>query len=268
MTNQIFKEKDLPMDDLKSLGLYSGDRLDMDKENLEALLAGRRTDMITFHNLKTEGFRIEQLDARLSLSREPDGTLSLSVHPVYKEAQQHDQLVNREVEQLKSGEVGSIGKTYKDSAGNEKIIVIEYDNKTREFVSYNPEKVRPPDQVNGQTLSAEQKALFRKGRVIELPDGTQIQFRAAEHKGLLSNRTGLVLSVLLDGGMSYLLITGIRNLFGQKSKQLTPFTKGYHQALKDMQVHRHGEPNEKQFQEPASNRPKQLRRGYKRGYSR
>src|SRR3546814_1748387 len=106
----------------------------MDKENLNALLAGRRTDMITLSNLKTEGFLIEQLDAKLSLRRQPDGTLSLSVHPVYKEAQLHDQLINREAEQLKSGEVGSIVKTYKDGADNEKTIVIEYDNKTREFV--------------------------------------------------------------------------------------------------------------------------------------
>ena len=42
-------------------------------------------------------------------------------------------------------------------------------------------------------------------------------------------------SLVLDGGISYLLMRGLRNLFGSKTVQKDPYTEGYQRALLDMQ---------------------------------
>lgn len=72
--------------------------------------------------------------------------------------------------------------------------------------------------------------------MIELADGTRIQHSATESKGIRSDRKALILSVLLDGGISYLLLRGIRNLVGNSDAQKEGYTKGYNQALADSMV--------------------------------
>ncbi len=43
------------------------------------------------------------------------------------------------------------------------------------------------------------------------------------------------LSVLLDGGLSYLLITGVQKLLGKQSKEDKAYSEGYLQAIKEVQ---------------------------------
>lgn len=50
-----------------------------------------------------------------------------------------------------------------------------------------------------------------------------------------SNRNVLVLSVLLDGGLSYLLLTGIGRMLGQKSGEEQSYSIGYQDALQKVQ---------------------------------
>lgn len=61
--------------------------------------------------------------------------------------------------------------------------------------------------------------------MVELPDGTQFQFSTTDRKGIRSNRNGLVLSVLLDGGLSYLLFTGIGRMLGKKVVRNNPIQR-------------------------------------------
>lgn len=42
-------------------------------------------------------------------------------------------------------------------------------------------------------------------------------------------------SLILDGGISYLLLRSLRNLFGNKAAQKDPYTEGYQKAMQDMQ---------------------------------
>lgn len=238
---KIHKEKDLPLDDLAKLGLVSNGKVTIGKEDLSAMLSGRRTEMISLNNLNADGIKIEQLDVRLSLRREPDGTLSLKVHPVYKEARHHSMLVNAEAEQLMSGKVANIKKTITDDKGNEHSVVIEYDEKTKEFVSYNPDEVEAPEAVYGIPLNEKQKKKFREGEEVSLHDGTIFQHRASNSKGIVSNKTALVLSILVDGGISYLLVSGLSNLFGSKRKQETAYNEGYQNALRDVKLQERGQ---------------------------
>jgi len=65
--------------------------------------------------------------------------------------------------------------------------------------------------------------------------GTRLQHRAGESKGMLSDRSALILSVLFDGGISYLLMRGIRALRGEEGQQVDYNTAAYKEAFSAMQ---------------------------------
>lgn len=260
----LFDEKELPLTDLEKLGLYKDGKPIMEQEDIVALLSGRRTDLIRIENLQSEGFRIEALDAKLSLERSWDNKITLRLHPIYKEVQQHPLLIPVEAQQLEMGTFSNVQKTYQTHEGKKKSWVIEYDRETKEFISYDPDKVVAPEKVNGETLSDIQKELYRNGGLVQLSDGTLFQHRASERKGLLSDRAALVLSVLLDGGLSYLVIRGLRNILNNPKEQKDEYSAGYNQVMREMEQQRLK--TDQQTQE--NNQKAQHSRGYSRGTSR
>lgn len=209
-----FNQQELPLEAFQKLGIVKNGVPDLSIENFNALLAGRRTDLISLSDLKTDIFTIKQIDAKLSLLREDSGNIELLIHPIYKEARKHALLTELESEQLIKGNFTHLTKEITTPEGKPKSTIIEYDSQTKEFISYDPEEVIAPDTVNGYKLNAKQKEAFKKGEIVELPDGTQFQHRASDAKGVLSDHKMLLLSVLLDGGFSYLLLRGINNLAG------------------------------------------------------
>lgn len=227
------KEKELPVAELEKLGLYRDGALTLKDGDIAALLAGRRTDLHSLHNLEMDGFKISQLDAKLSLSRVEDGKIALKLHPIYKEVQPHPLLNEKETKQLLAGKQESISKTV-DDKGMERRLVIEYDEQTKEFITYFPYQVEVPPKVNGETLDEKQKKAFQHGEVIELADGTRLRHSAADSKGVKSDTKRLIFSVLLDGGLSYLVMRGLRNLAANVDLQKEGYTQGYNQALADM----------------------------------
>ncbi|MET3114644.1 hypothetical protein AAKU52_002379 [Pedobacter sp. CG_S7] len=125
----------------------------------------------------------------------------------------------------------------------DKDAVIEYDPQTKQFMSYDPAKIKSPEKINGETLSAEKKRKLKEGEVVALGDGTEIQLSTSDKNGVRSNRAGLVLSILIDGGISYLLITGIKSLLdkGNQPPKATSkekdeaYSKGYLKALVEVE---------------------------------
>jgi len=116
-----------------------------------------------------------------------------------------------------------------------KDMVIEYDQKTKQFYYYDPNSINTPESVNGEQLSERQIKKYKKGDVVKLADGTELQFSPSSAKGLRSNRSALVLSVLLDGGISYLLITGISKLLGQNKIDDNVYSQGFRDAIKKVE---------------------------------
>lgn len=228
-----FKENHLPLEDLEKIGLFKNGKILLEKEDIDALLSGRRTELVNLYNLKADGFVIEQLDAKLSIELDLEHKVILRIHPVYIEPQLHPLLLPHEAELLQNGKIGNLQKTYQDG-GQQKALQFEYDPETREFLSYDPAKVSAPLTVNGETLTNKQKQDFRNGSLVKLADGTKLQYRAADRKGVLSDRPVLVLSVLFEGGISYLLIRGIRNLFNKHEPQKIEQTKGFTEAMKEL----------------------------------
>ena len=101
-------------------------------------------------------------------------------------------------------------------------------------MSFDPRAIKAPEAVDGQTLSPEQKKKYKEGEVVELADGTEIQLSTIDKRGIRSNRNGLILSVVLDGGLSYLLMTGVQRILGKKTKEEESYSQGYIDGLKEI----------------------------------
>jgi hypothetical protein len=260
--NAHYQSKDLPKGDLEKLGLYKDGKFLLEQDDLDALLAGRRTQLISLHELKADGFQIDQLDAKLSVTADWDGKLTLKIHPIYKQPKLHPMLNEHEAQVLIDGQIDTLHKIY-EKDGKSKAYAFEYDPETREFVAYDPDKVIAPEKVNGETLTDAQKKAFRNGEVITLGDGTQFQHRASERKGLRADRAALLLSLLLDGGISYLLIRGIKALLNKPQKDAE--TEGYLKALAELDQKLKQQAKQQSQQ---AEQPQQEYKGYGKGRSR
>jgi len=81
-------------------------------------------------------------------------------------------------------------------------VLFEYDRDTKSYVGKNTKAIVAPEEVNGIALTPEQKRKYKEGEQVQLEDGTQIQ--ASPISNIKFNRRMAILSVLLDGGLSYL----------------------------------------------------------------
>lgn len=230
--NTNYALKDLPLADLEKIGLYKDGKFLLEQDDMDALLTGHRTEMISLKELKADGFEIDQLDAKLSVVPDWDNKLTLKIHPIYKEPKLHPLLNEHEANALINGNIDTLQKIYQHK-DQRKTYSFEYDPETKEFIEYDPEKVIVPEKVNSQVLTDQQKDAFRNGEVIWLNDGTQFQYRASDRKGIRADRAALVLSILLDGGISYLIIRGIKALVGLPQQDAE--TEGYLKALDEIQ---------------------------------
>jgi len=246
MIKQIFDEQMLPMEDLQRLGLAENGRLNLDKDDLAALLSGRRTDMLRLENLSADGVQIPLLDAKLSVKPNANGDLELLVHPIYRKAEYPSYLTDTEAEKLEKGEAVNIEKSIIDQQGRKREVLIEFDKETQEFIITDSERILVPDMVNSQYLSLEQKERYRKGKEVQLPDGTTFQYSGTEAKGMRSNKLALIASIVIDGGLSYVLYKGLNALFGQKQdkEKAEVYSKGYYDDLAKMQE----QESEKEFE--------------------
>lgn len=225
----------LPMKDLEIFGVIKNGKFTIPEKEVNALKNGGMTDIVELTDLKGKDIYIDKLPARLSIVRGEDGNPALRIDPVYREPNVHPNLNETERNQLVRKELANIKKTYVDKEGNIQTEIIEYDQRTKQFLSYNPREIKAPQSVNGKELDPQQKKKYKEGETVLLADGTAFQLSPSAPKGLRSNKSGLVLSVLLDGGLSYLLITGAQKLVGKESQEDKAYSEGYLQAIKEVQ---------------------------------
>ena len=160
------------MEELQKLGLADRNGLHIDEDDLDALLAGRRTDMLRLENLEQQGLHIPALDAKLSLRRKADGGVELLAHPIYKYAEGPEYLTDTEKESLEKGEAVNVVKTISDGEGDKREVLVEFDKDTNEFIAVDTGKIFPPEEINGIPLTKKQNENYRKGKEVETEDGT------------------------------------------------------------------------------------------------
>lgn len=129
---------------------------------MQKLLDGQKTDIIRLP-LQREGVRLD-IDARFSLKRNPDNSVSLMMHKVGEERNKELNLANNDVERLKKGEI------IKTAHQNEPFLT-QLDEKTHRFLQIQQSKLIVPDVINDIHLGLEQKAALREGKAIELQKG-------------------------------------------------------------------------------------------------
>lgn len=279
----------MPIDDFKKLGLMNNDTLNLTKDDLKELSAGRKSGLLDLKNLEHEGIQIERLKAKVSLQENIDGSLSVVVHPIYKNPQKHSLLNDKEMDSLITGEKANIVKSYIDEKGKNHKMLIEYDKDTKEFVSMNTNRILVPEKINNEPLTPAQKAKYKEGEAVTMPDGTMLQSSPTAKNGVRSNNTFLVLSILIDGGVSYLLVKAAQALLSndrnndpgraQSAQINNAFQKGYLEAVKEMEAQKWNNRNSKLMNFPddhhkldldelklkGQNNNKQESRGYTRG---
>jgi len=79
MVTEELKNK-MPVEDFKKIGLMSNDTLNLTREDLKELSAGRKSGLLDLTNLEHEGIQIERLKAKISLQENKDGSLSVVLH--------------------------------------------------------------------------------------------------------------------------------------------------------------------------------------------
>jgi len=235
MRQEVFEEEDIPLPEFENLGLSKDGRLDLGEHDLRALLSGGRTELLHLGNLEDDDIKIMNLDAKLSLRRNEQGGLDLLIHPVYRRIMTPAYVTDEEAEKLASGELVNLGKVI-EIDGRKREVVIEFDQDTNEFVITDTERVLAPDFVNNEKLTPEQKQRFKKGKEVELSDGTKFRLTATDPNGIRSNKLHLIASLLIDGGLSYMLYTGLKALSKKEDKVSQDYSRGYYHALEDMKV--------------------------------
>ena len=237
MNTNKFKEHALPLKDLETIGLASRGQLLFNEDDLKALLSGRRTGMLNLKNLEAENIKIASIDAKLSVQQNQRGKLDLLIHPIYKKPVTPDFLDENEANELVRGDVQMLLKKSKDAKGRETEILVEYDSETHEFIISDTEKIQSPDMVNSEYLTAAQKEDYRKGREVKLADGTTFQYAGKDPQGIRADRLMLIASIVVDGGLSYLLFKGLKALAGKErdETQAQKQSPGFQSAFQDMQ---------------------------------
>lgn len=231
---KIFNESELPIEDLSFLQLYKNGKIGLEPRDLSALLNGRRTSLLSFENLENDKFRLKNIDAKLSLSRSPDGKITLMAHPVYKTPIPNKLLSDDELHKFQHGNMDNILKSYSDTNGNSKSWLIEYDPECREYVASDPDKISIPIELNGYTLDEPDREKFKNGKLLALPDGTIIQRRAANPDGLTSNRKSLMIKHLWEGTIVFELKENLENMYSSSSGQLEENSSSFRKALNEM----------------------------------
>jgi transcription antitermination factor NusG len=232
---EVFEEEDIPIAEFENIGLSKDGRISLGEADWKALMAGQRTNLLRLDNLMDSDMHIMHLDAKLSLRRNDEGKLDLLIHPVYRRDMLPEYVTIEEAEKLASGELTTIDKIVYVN-GVKKEVLVEFDQDTNEFVITDAEQILAPDFVNDEKLSEKQKSKFKKGEAVELEDGTKFRYSATAPQGMRSNKKHLIASIIIDGGLSFILYKALMALSKKEPKVSEQYSKGYYQALEDMNV--------------------------------
>jgi len=128
---------------------------------------------------------------------------------------------------------------FQEKRKGERTTVYEFDRETNSFVSADANDILAPDEINGIRLTPQQKREFREGKAVALPDGTEMQAAPAAKNGIRSNKRLLIASLIIDGGITFVLFKAVQAIvkMGEKQKQMDSlYSKGYADAIRKIRM--------------------------------
>lgn len=193
-----FSAQELPYTQLESLGLKKKDVLSLPPTDLNALLSGRRSSLTRFEGVDLPGLgKIPSIDAKLSLHRNNDNSVSLRIHPINKVAPNIFDLPEKEIQTLTDGSKDLIVSKVAKENGDKDDMIVQYDPETREYVGAYVKDNVPPRSINNVTLTDDQRNDWRNGKEIEVA-GEKVRVDLKNTIGFVGN----IAVIGLDGGVS------------------------------------------------------------------
>jgi len=180
-----FSIQEVPEKQLASLGLDRNSVGRLPEKTLKALFSGMRTSLIRF-SLKAnsaDSSSTKVFDARLSLSRKHDGSVTMKVHPAGSGNSDSVQLDPAERERLSKGEGAVVGKTILDKDGRERKALVGIDPATGATVAVDSEKLKAPRSIGGVRLDEEQKKAWKRGEEVKV-GGKSYRFDPTKEDGI------------------------------------------------------------------------------------
>ena len=234
---KLFSETDLPLVSLAAVGLVRHDFILLEPTDKDALLGGRRTRLIELRNLEFAEMKIASLQAKLSLLRNQQGIPNLLISPVYLHSTGPAHLAKAEMDLLESRQQLVIEKHITGIDGLPKNVLIEFDRETNQFLETDVNDLIAPEQVNGYQLSIAQQEDYRRGKIIEMPDSTRLQFTATDSQGMRASKNELIATVNIDGEEIYNSFYNLKTLrdYSHDYQEHLP-TNAYLNALAKLQT--------------------------------
>ena len=208
---------ELPEKQLELIGLTKKDILNMPPRTYNALMSGNRTSLIRFNKLKVPGLEGGSLDAKLSLERKPDNSVSIRFHPINQMPKNTFNLTKDEIGKL-NGDINFIEK----KLPNGKDHLIGIDKQTNEFVAILKDSVEAPKKINGIELTEGQIKDFKEGKDIKV-GGEKFRLNPNDELGVSGESKNSMISNLEFKHSKYnssellidlaLLSTGVGTLF-------------------------------------------------------
>lgn len=213
----------LPFTQFKALGFEKEDILALPGLTLEALLSGKRSQLMSFKRVDLgNGLSLDHLLGRLGLEKQGDGNYQLRVYTYQAETPavvEGTTLTKEQLSLLKSPENPILCIHTKGKAGFSKELLVQYDRHLNDFATRPLEP--GPYQLNGQPLSDRQRSDFALGRTIRTSEG---EIRKDLHS-LLGYKAGFLVLGAATRSSAVTAITASVLAMKQFAKTLSPNPK-------------------------------------------
>ncbi len=166
MLQNLFTEKDIPYKEFKRVGILKEDILTkIDKEDLQALLSGKRTKLFNIKGIDDKGQNFSA-SCKFSLQRENNETVSLQIHPKRTQIKNDIGLSKKDLDKLEQGD--SVVKSV-----NGERFLIQLDKDTKELLRTKTKDIFIPAYLQDVKIDSQQREKLRQGKEISIDLGTE-----------------------------------------------------------------------------------------------
>lgn len=202
---------EVPMEQLKELGIDEKAFLDLPKDALDKILTGNLSPLMKMQITNVEGKQVE-FPAKFRLTRDEQGNVNVAVQPVRKQLENKLGLTPDEIERLKNQE--TILKPVATREGNE-MKYVQYDKDLNIVFTQKQDAISIPNAIGDVILGTEDVERIRKGQPVELEVGD----------------TKVTVGVDLNSRGGFRVVNGDIDMWRQKKLEqwdrITPGAQGY-----------------------------------------